>query len=139
MAYCRECGQELIEGSKFCNNCGAKILPLDKKPQNIPGYFVSKETPQKGKKPTCGLVGFWLMIACIALELITGIIIICKKTTKEIVISITAPIIGLFFLASIILSIVSLAKSERKKYGITTLSVQGGLFFLVIITIMVKI
>lgn len=33
--YCKECGEEIIEGSSFCENCGAKIVSADPSFQSV--------------------------------------------------------------------------------------------------------
>lgn len=125
---CKNCGIEVIvEGSKFCNNCGAKIIPVSEGGRAVPGYFISTES-KKGKKPTCGRIGLWMMIGSFIVEFFIGVIIAIKKIPKEITSYLIAPLFYVIFLASVILAITSLARGERKAYGIVTLSIVGAVY-----------
>ena len=130
MVYCKECGNALSEGSKFCSNCGSKIeLKTD--------YLLDS---YKNKKPICGLIGLWLMVGIVVIIFLIGVIVSASKTNYKISSSVI-PVIGYFLLlASVILAIVSLARGEKKAPGIITISVLGGMFIIgLILSVVLKL
>ncbi len=70
MAYCRECGAPLQEGTKFCSECGA---PTESAPLRLapgPAIEFHEQKPQKVRKPLVKRWWFWALVltlvACIA-------------------------------------------------------------------------
>lgn len=52
--YCRNCGKELVDGSKFCSNCGALINEQkeevkEEKVEVIEDYATTSQTPKVSK------------------------------------------------------------------------------------------
>lgn len=95
--YCRDCGQEVKNGSKFCVNCGAKIIYKSVEPapssktsgaassrtdntvrrENL-GRKVAEERPKKSKTPL--LIG---IIVVLVIALIVVITMAINKNAKE--------------------------------------------------------
>ena len=49
--FCTECGTKIIEGAKFCYNCGAPVVPVPEETQAVQGPTVSQtaQGPQEAK------------------------------------------------------------------------------------------
>ena len=60
MAYCRQCGAPLQEGTKFCSECGA---PADSAPARMaePQIEYPAEKPKKKRKSIFTRWGFWVL------------------------------------------------------------------------------
>ena len=66
MAYCRQCGAVLQEGTKFCSECGA---PVEGAPvRSTPGVRLEypAETLRKTKKPIYRKWWFWVLVVIVA-------------------------------------------------------------------------
>ena len=68
MAYCRECGAALPEGTKFCPECGA---PVESVPMRSiePQIEYPTEKPKKKRKSIFRRWWFWVLIVIVAASL----------------------------------------------------------------------
>lgn len=139
---CKNCGTEiLVEGSKFCNNCGASLKFAEKvpdiqmtpkeEPEEIAYYDpYIEEVVKKGKDPICGRIGLGLYLGAVALRVIIGL----KSggafiSTLAVSVALT-PLIILLLIGALTLAIVSMVRKERKACADITI---GCLFLSVIL------
>ena len=130
---CKNCGNgSIIDGSKFCHNCGASLKFAEKDPdiQTTPkeepdggAYYDPhvEEYVNNGKNPICGKIGLGLYLAAVALQIAVELKIRWEPTNALLASLALKPIAGLFVLGALVLAIVSLARKERKPCASTTL------------------
>lgn len=112
---CKNCGNgSIIDGSKFCNNCGASLKFAEKDPDI---QMTPKEEPdevvEKGKYSTCGKVGLGLYLAAVALQVITELKARQNPAAALSVSLALKPIAGIFILGALALAIVSKVRKEQ--------------------------
>ena len=133
---CKNCGNgSIIDGSKFCNNCGASLKFAEKDPDI---QMTPKEEPDggayydphveeyvtKGKNPTCGKIGFGLYLASEALQIAVALKARQDPASALSVSLALNPITAIFALGALTLAIVSLARKERKPFAGTTIGLM---------------
>jgi sterol desaturase/sphingolipid hydroxylase (fatty acid hydroxylase superfamily) len=69
MAYCKECGQELERGTKFCPKCGTRVSKLSTRATKEP--LKEKETK---KEPSASKLALHWAIAAIILYVASAIL-----------------------------------------------------------------
>ena len=70
MAYCRQCGAPLQEGTKFCAECGAPAAGAPIRTA-VPQIAYPAEKPRKRRKSIFGRWWFWVL-ALIVIEVLAG-------------------------------------------------------------------
>lgn len=142
---CKNCGNgSIIDGSKFCNNCGASLKFAEKDPDI---QMTPKEAPEgiayydpyiedvvkKGKDPICGRIGLGLYLGAVALRVIIGL-----KSGGAFISTLTisvvlTPFIILFLIGSLTLAIVSKTRKERGASANVTISliIAGFIYFII--------
>lgn len=134
MTYCRKCGKELADGSKFCNDCGTKVEESTNSVYQYYDSYDQAEQAQTGsKRPTCGRVGLGLMIVSFVVLLIMGLLVAITGISSKILAFATAPVLILAVLAALVLAIVSIARKEQKHSAILTFAFLGGFLIIAII------
>ena len=88
--FCNQCGNELSEGSKFCNSCGAPVNPVENKetqstatasskdtptPISVPGPEISKSTKKKANP--------LVMVAVVLIAFLLGRFVIAPALTSN--------------------------------------------------------
>ena len=68
MAYCRECGAVLQEGTKFCSECGALVESVPMRSME-PQIEYQTERPKKKRKSILRRWWFWVLIVIVAASL----------------------------------------------------------------------
>lgn len=62
MAYCKECGAALQEGTKFCTQCGAPAESGPVRTVNTPPEIYPTKPARSGKKPFYKKWWFWVLV-----------------------------------------------------------------------------
>lgn len=70
MAYCRQCGAVLQEGTKFCSECGAPVQSVTVRTAEEPIEYPT-ERPKKKRKPIFKRWWVWVLIVIVAAILYT--------------------------------------------------------------------
>lgn len=70
MAFCRECGEKLEKGAKFCPKCGAAIESAPVFASAEPAPLYQAEKPKKKRKPLLRRWWFWVLAVIMAANLV---------------------------------------------------------------------
>ena len=130
---CKNCGNgSIIDGSKFCNNCGARLKAEEQDGVTYYDPYI-EEVVKKGNDPTCGRIGLGLYLGAVALYVIIGL-----KSGGAFISTLTVsvvlmPFIVLLLIGSLTLAIVSKVRKERGASANITISliIVGFIYFII--------